>query len=121
MNTKMVIVWRHDLKFRLGKKMAQAGHAALTPFRDRLLNGGSLTEVEKHWLAEFQKKVTLRVNSEEELLEIYEKAKLAGLTTHLITDAGFTETHGVPTLTCISIGPDESTKIDLITGHLELL
>jgi len=32
-----------------------------------------------------------------------------------------TEFHGVPTNTCLAIGPDLAEKIDSITGDLELL
>jgi PTH2 family peptidyl-tRNA hydrolase len=36
-------------------------------------------------------------------------------------DAGLTEFNGVPTKTCIAIGPNWSDEIDEITGHLKLL
>ena len=65
-------------------------------------------------------KIVLQVESEEELVEIYEKAKAAKLEAHLITDSGATEFHGVPTKTCVGIGPDQAEKIDEITGHLKL-
>jgi PTH2 family peptidyl-tRNA hydrolase len=61
------------------------------------------------------------VDSEEELMQIHDKAVEAGLEVHLITDSGRTEFHGQPTRTCLAIGPDEADKIDAITGHLELL
>ena len=66
-------------------------------------------------------KVCVRVNSEEELMDIHDKAKAAGLEVHLITDSGRTEFKGVPTKTCLAIGPDEAEKIDTITGELTLL
>jgi len=44
-----------------------------------------------------------------------------GLPCSIITDAGDTEFHGVPTKTTVGIGPDESEKIDVITGNLKLL
>jgi peptidyl-tRNA hydrolase, PTH2 family len=66
-------------------------------------------------------KICVRVDSESELLEIARKAEDAGLTVHVITDAGHTEFGGVPTKTCLAIGPDEDEKIDAITGHLKLL
>jgi PTH2 family peptidyl-tRNA hydrolase len=61
------------------------------------------------------------VDSEEELMEIHDKAVAAGLEVHLITDSGRTEFHGEPTRTCLAIGPDEADRIDDITGHLQLL
>jgi PTH2 family peptidyl-tRNA hydrolase len=54
-------------------------------------------------------------------MSVYNNAITAGLQVHLITDSGKTEFHGQPTRTCLAIGPDESSKIDAVTGHLELL
>jgi peptidyl-tRNA hydrolase len=79
------------------------------------------SDVERAWLTGAFAKVCCRVNSEEELMDLYDKAKDAGLEVHLITDSGRTEFHGVPTRTCLVIGPDISEKIDALTGHLELL
>lgn len=39
---------------------------------------------------------------------------------HLITDGGLTEFGGVPTRTCLGIGPDYDDRIDPVTGDLEL-
>jgi PTH2 family peptidyl-tRNA hydrolase len=61
------------------------------------------------------------VDSHAELLEIFTKAKLAGIPCILITDNGTTEFHGVPTDTCIAVGPWDATEIDKITGGLKLL
>ena len=63
----------------------------------------------------------MRVDSEEELMAVHDKAVAAGLVVHLITDSGKTEFHGVPTRTCLAIGPDEADKIDPVTGALQLL
>jgi PTH2 family peptidyl-tRNA hydrolase len=54
-------------------------------------------------------------------MAILDKAIDLGLEVHLITDSGRTEFHGQPTRTCLAIGPDEASKIDQVTGHLELL
>lgn len=48
-------------------------------------------------------------------------AEEAGIETHLITDSGKTEFHGVPTNTVVALGPDDSDKIDKITGDLPML
>ena len=58
------------------------------------------------WMRNSFAKVTLKVNSEEELLEVYNAALEAGLNVVLITDNGTTEFGGVKTNTCIGIGPD---------------
>jgi len=80
-----------------------------------------LTQAQQSWIADSFTKICCRVDSEEELLDVYMKAIEAGLETHLITDNGRTEFHGQPTKTCLAIGPDEAEKIDQITGHLQLL
>ena len=62
----------------------------------------------------------MQVSSEEELLAHHQKALELGLRSHLIRDSGRTEFGGVPTLTACAIGPDESVKIDAVTGNLKL-
>ena len=79
------------------------------------------SEFERAWLTGAFAKVCCRVDSEDELMAIHDKAVAAGLEVHLITDSGKTEFHGVPTRTCLAIGPDEAEKIDTITGQLQLL
>ncbi len=123
---KQVIVMRHDLKMRRGKQIAQGAHAAMSFLCRRLQEAGSvsldrLTDAQRAWLSGAFAKVCCRVDSEEELMQIHDKAVEAGLEVHLITDSGRTEFHGQPTRTCLAIGPDEADKIDAITGHLPLL
>jgi PTH2 family peptidyl-tRNA hydrolase len=60
------------------------------------------------------------VETEEELLEVYNKAKEKGMISCLITDKGLTEFNGVPTITCCAIGPAWSDELDEITGNLKL-
>lgn len=123
---KQVICMRHDLKMRRGKQIAQGAHASMSFLCRRLQERGSvslddLSDVERVWLTEGFAKVCCRVNSEEELMAIHDKAVEAGLEVNLITDSGKTEFHGVPTNTCLAIGPDVAEKIDPITGELQLL
>ncbi len=54
-------------------------------------------------------------------MTIHDNAIEFGLEVHLITDSGRTEFHGRPTRTCLAIGPDDASKIDQVTGNLELL
>jgi PTH2 family peptidyl-tRNA hydrolase len=130
MRTKQVIVIRYKypdgkggtMGMRTGKLIAQACHASMS-FMTRRLQEMIIpvwTEAELNWIEGSFAKVCCRVDSEEELLEIYEKAKAAGLEAHLITDNGMTE-FKEPTRTCIAIGPDLAEKIDEITGCLKLL
>jgi PTH2 family peptidyl-tRNA hydrolase len=123
---KQVICMRQDLKMRRGKQIAQGAHASMSFLCRRLqaqdtLSLRDFSEVQRAWLTGSFAKVCCRVDSEEELMAIYEKAVSAGLEVHLITDSGKTEFHGQPTRTCLAIGPDDAAVIDEITGLLELL
>ena len=126
---KQVIVIRRDLRMRRGKEIAQGAHASMAWLRQRVLTvltpAGTvdrlaLSEAERTWLERSNRKVTVKVGSEEQLMAVYEQALRAGLVAHLITDGGLTEFGGVPTRTCLGIGPDYDDRIDPVTGDLEL-
>lgn len=132
MDTKQVLVVRKDLNMRKGKIAAQCAHASLKVLVDNIshkkdLKKGAteitirLTAEMDAWLSGSFAKICVYVESEEELLRIYNNAKEAGLPASIITDAGRTEFHGIPTKTVIAIGPASIGKIDKITGHLPLL
>jgi peptidyl-tRNA hydrolase, PTH2 family len=129
LEVKQVIVMRDDLNMRKGKMIAQGAHASLAFLSDKigLRRNGKITKdltfdaEEKEWMSGPFKKVCVRVNSEEELLEIYKKALEAGLRSHIILDSGKTEFNGKPTYTCVAIGPNYEHKINVITGELKLL
>jgi len=125
---KQVLIWRHDLKVRKGKLAAQIAHASLAVVLNEMRKDDKTFEfkVEKDshwdkWLNGRFTKICVYCNSEKELLEIYQKAKEAKIPSVLITDAGLTEFNGVPTNTCVGIGPYWSEEIDKITGHLPIL
>jgi PTH2 family peptidyl-tRNA hydrolase len=134
---KQVIVMRKDLKntkgekVRSGKIISQGCHASmkvlvdegeieLNAFGDGYQITIPLTNEQKEWLEGQFTKICLRVDSEEELMDIYNKAKALKLPCALIEDSGLTEFDGVITKTCIAIGPADSDAIDVITGHLKL-
>jgi len=132
MNTKQVIVMRKDLNMRKGKIAAQAAHASMKVFFDRMKQYGfakdgsgtfrlEATPEMTHWMNNAFTKICVYVNSEAELLKVYQDACNADLPAGLIRDAGHTEFNGVPTLTCCAIGPCEVSKVDAITGRLPLL
>lgn len=113
----MIIAIREDLRLSCGKIAAQASHAAVgCAFKAKKTN----TKWFKKWNAEGGKKVVVRVDDLEELLDLEKKAKSQKLPTCLITDAGLTE---IPpdTITCLGIGPAPNELIDPITGKLPLL
>lgn len=114
-------------KLRTGKMIAQACHASMAfiglPLKKYYKNDSCiiLENTEREWFKGSFAKIVCYVKTEEELFQIYGKAKANGLHADLITDNGATEFNGVPTVTCLGIGPDYSSKIDPITGELPLL
>jgi peptidyl-tRNA hydrolase, PTH2 family len=125
-NIKQVIVMRHDLKMRRGKQIAQGAHASMAFLTRRLQSRTSIrmddfSPNEQTWILGSFTKVCVRCNSEDELMTIHDNAIEFGLEVHLITDSGRSEFHGQPTRTCLAIGPDDASWLDLVTGHLDLL
>lgn len=117
---KLVIVMRKDLNMPVGKCIAQGGHAILGV--TRLIEREGTPEQKKSmadWDAGSFTKITLAVNSLEELMEIYEDAQKKGLPVKLITDNGWTVFDGVKTTTCLGI-MGNSKEIDKVTGRLKL-
>jgi PTH2 family peptidyl-tRNA hydrolase len=113
---KQMLVMRKDLNMRKGKLIAQGAHASMKATLENLDHPSV-----KQWLDGPFTKIAVSVESEEELLEVMNNAKEAGLITALITDAGRTEFNGVPTNTCIAVGPATNEQLQSITGHLKLL
>lgn len=127
---KQVIVIRKDLNMRKGKIASQAAHAAMCflsrrfiftfEFRTNWVEA-ILYPPEVEWLKGSFTKIACYVNSLEELEDLHDKAKEAGLEAHIMVDNGDTEFGGVATATALAIGPDYSSKIDPITKGLPLL
>ena len=99
-----------------GKIAAQAGHASVTA---TLKAGENRPSSLDSWLKSGQKKVCLK-SSYDELIKLESKAKINGIQTVKITDAGKTQ---IPSgsLTVIAFGPDNEEKLHDLTGHLKLL
>ena len=111
---KQVILVRQDLKLTKGKMAAQVSHASV----EALLK--SHKDDATTWRAQGMKKVVLKVNDLNELMDYKRKAEDTGLVVALITDAGHTQL-APGTVTCLGIGPDKAEKIDKVTGHLQLI
>ncbi|MEC8023025.1 MAG: aminoacyl-tRNA hydrolase [Myxococcota bacterium] len=109
---------------RKGKLVAQGAHASLGALLDRgewTENGDyllKLTPAMKDWMDGRFAKIAVKVESEQELLELHAAAVAANLPSALIRDSGRTEFHGKPTYTAVAIGPAYPDEIDPITGHL---
>ena len=114
---KQAIIIRQDLKMKVGKKVAQGCHASVTSVE----NARRMTQgIFMNWLNEGQKKIVLKVTSEEDLIDVYNQAKQRGLPCCIIQDAGLTQ---IPegSKTAVAIGPAMSSDIDRITNKLKLL
>ena len=134
METKQVIVVRKDLNMRKGKLVAQASHASMGVIL-KLISEGSLVWKDRwqmdhymhgspivHWLENSFTKVCVYVNSEKELLDIYNKCKEDNLVPcYLIKDNGKTEFKNIPTNTCCAIGPARVEDVNTYTKDLKLL
>ena len=136
--SKMMIVMRRDLKMRKGKIAAQAGHACVEAVLMALKKENRLNDIEKssdgvelnrdnkintplsEWFHYGCAKVCVYVDSEAELLDIARIATEKGILTAIITDAGMTEFHGIPTKTCLALEPLPCDIADELTGHLNL-
>lgn len=124
---------RKDLNMRKGKMIAQGAHASMAFITNHSLVDNNVMMVPLvafpnitrselvEWVNDKFTKVCVTVESEMELVGIQARALLAGLHVEIIVDSGLTEFHGVPTKTCIAIGPHEAERINPITGHLKLL
>lgn len=111
---KFVIVVRKDLGMGVGKIAGQVGHACSSVVWDH-------PDQVRNWFNYGnQKKAVLKVQSEGELIDIIKKAQAYGIITTVIRDAGKTQIEP-NTMTCCGFGPDYSSKLNKITGHLKLL
>jgi len=124
---KQVLVLRKDLNMSKGKMVVQGAHASVAfltnKMKDNLSNPEALwwvnlSQAEKEWVYGTFFKVCVGVDSEKELLDIGYNAVMLGLSVKYIEETtGFDK----PTVTCLAIGPDYSSKIDPVTKHLKLL
>jgi len=112
---KMAIILRKDIGMGVGKLVSQACHACI-----EVSNRSRTSPVWRDWQREGGKKVVLRVQSLDDLLNAEDGAKRQNLPFAMIFDRGLTQ---IPpnTPTALAIGPAEAEKIDKVTGHLKLL
>jgi len=135
-DVKQVIVVRKDLNMGKGKLAAQVAHASMAVILDRMANmyyvndGVIVNDKSLHlrqdepwyeWINGSFVKIVLYVEFEDAIHALANRCHFMKVPCAVITDAGKTEFHGEPTVTCIAIGPDYSEKIDTITGELSLL
>lgn len=138
-DAKQVILIRKDLQMPAGKLGAQVAHASLAcvlklgTWSSGSVDGmGNISEDEEFtitvangspvhdWMTKSFPKITLEVKNENQLKRYYDEAVAAGLPASWIVDAGRTIFNGVPTPTCVGIGPASREQIDAITKRLRV-
>lgn len=113
---KLVLIIRTDLGMSKGKVAAQCCHATLACYKAA---ARSHTQYLDHWEYEGQAKITLKCNSEGELLELQTRAHSLGLIGESIQDAGRTQI-AAGSRTVLGIGPAPIALVDEVTKHLKL-
>ncbi|XP_050311824.1 peptidyl-tRNA hydrolase 2, mitochondrial-like isoform X2 [Anthonomus grandis grandis] len=113
---RLVLGVRNDLKMQKGKVAAQCGHGAMAAYANVLNTSPALL---RDWLKNGGTKIALRVESEEQLLDLDKKAKELNVLSSIIRDAGQTQV-APGTRTVIAIGPAPKSVLEKITGHLKL-
>ena len=108
------IVVNAQISMDCGKKCSQVAHASVSV----------LDKVDKkivdEWKASGMKKVVLKVHSTDELVELFQTVKNAGLPAALITDAGRTQVAS-GSKTAFACGPVDEEEAKIYFGELKLL
>ncbi len=114
---KMLFVVNGSLSMSSGKMAAQVAHAAIDLY-DQCLR--RRMQALNYWNISAQRKIVVRGNSAEELLDIEQRVTAnKSVVTSIIRDAGRTEIAS-GSITCLGIfGTDE--QLDPITRHLRLM
>jgi peptidyl-tRNA hydrolase, PTH2 family len=116
MDYKMLCIVRTDLKMGKGKIAAQCGHAFIEAYRKAEKKVPQLVE---EWLTIGSEKVVLKVDSEKQLLALFEELK-KHFPVALIRDAGHTQIAS-GSKTCIAVGPALESELNAFTADLKLL
>ncbi len=114
---KQAIIVRTDIEMGKGKLAAQVAHASLMSYFEAERADKAIA---KEWLDNGEKKIVLKVASEDSLVKLYNAFKFKKVPCALVSDAGLTE---LPpgTKTALGIGPWRASEIDQFTSALKLL
>ncbi|XP_024969925.1 peptidyl-tRNA hydrolase 2, mitochondrial [Cynara cardunculus var. scolymus] len=113
---KMVLVVRNDLKMGKGKIAAQCSHATLGLYKKILHRAPKALS---RWEMCGQVKVVVKIESEDDMLVLQERAKSMAIPTHIVIDAGRTQIAPNSRTVMAVLGPAE--MVDDVTGGLKLL
>ena len=118
---KMVFLVRQDLKMKAGKKAAQVAHAAIGLYDDIFEEENEQQKILLNdWFNSGQKKIVLKADNLNLMLEVVNQCKKLKLQYCMITDAGHTQ---IPagSVTVLGIGPDIGERINQVTGNFKLM
>lgn len=114
---KQIILIRNDLGMSKGKMCSMASHASLISFENARRE---YRDVAYTWFHESQVKITLKVDSEEQLLQIYNLAINHKIPCSLIKDYPSPH-HNQKEYVSVAIGPYNDELINEMTNGLKLL
>jgi PTH2 family peptidyl-tRNA hydrolase len=120
---KQVIVVRKDLNLRKSELAAQVATASMGFLLDNNESKRAdeinvkLSNEEARWINESFTKVVVGVDSEDALQDLIFKAEIEGIGFYPVVS---TTPRGNSTI-CVAFGPDQSSLVDQVTGHLRLL
>lgn len=118
---KMVLAVRTDLGMGVGKMCAQCAHAAVDLFQQTSISlHPQRGEWLQRWLAGGCAKIALQVSSLSELKQLHAAAKERGLPCVVVQDAGRTQV-AAGSETVLGVGPAPRSRVDQVTGRLQLL
>ncbi len=117
MTYKMLFIVNGSLPMSSGKLAAQVAHCAIDLYQQIL--DQRLMSI-NFWRISGQKKIVVRGDSAEELLDIEQRASVnKAIVTSIIRDAGRTEIAS-GSITCLGLF-GKNNQLDPITGHLKLM
>lgn len=108
---KQAIIIRDDVDISRGKAVAQGSHVSVLATLD------ADSDLVDEWLENGGKKITLKVGSEKELLDLIDSVE--EIPNAKVRDLGYTELDP-NTLTACAVGPATEEKVDQYTGDLDL-
>jgi len=123
---KQTIVMRKDLNMRKGKMCAQASHSSMKVFFDRMIKSDngydcSFTHEMEEWKNGAFTKIVLGCDSIDDIYDLQKKASSLNIPNAVIVDNGTTEFGGIPTVTCIAVGPGPAEIVESLTSKYTLL
>eukprot|EP00927_Polykrikos_kofoidii_P060659 TRINITY_DN55597_c0_g1_i1.p1 TRINITY_DN55597_c0_g1~~TRINITY_DN55597_c0_g1_i1.p1 ORF type:complete len:215 (-),score=40.23 TRINITY_DN55597_c0_g1_i1:287-931(-) len=110
---KLAVVLRKDLKMSAGKAAAQVGHAVLAAAND------VSPERRRMWVNDGERIIVLQAGTDADIDDLRSAAQKARVRVNVVVDAGLTEVD-VDSLTALAVGPDDASRVDLVTGSLAL-